>query len=545
MQRLSLLALAVCVAGVARAQPADPVDALHQVLRAPARDPAQRGQGLNAAIDSVRSLADLRRAAALPDWRDEDVDPIVATVDRQQRLVLVQRFRQVVREALAPPQPSTTKITVCDMLADLGVTTRGVGTAHSLARDFGPDLAQLLVSSDPAVAWAAARALGKIDADPAVAVPALAILMRVPDAQLRVAAAGGLVDVIKTATDLAFNCHSGSGVGITCAELIELVRTVIPVAAARLGDPAPEVRRRCLEAIGRSAATLNRLVLDPPRAEGALEDEVCRMQIVSEHEQLLPPVITLRDQGEALARELSDRDPEARALARRIIAVIVELRNRWLRRGQIAGLADDPLLDGLQPVIPRLIAGLRDSDSRARQTIIGIFEALGPAAAPAIPALTLALDDSDRFVRWSAARALGKVGAPAAVAVPALARQLGDSDLDLSLAAAAALERFGPTAEVAVPALTAALREGSAELRLAAIRALQTIGPPAALPALADLAAALNNEDARVRLAAAVALGRFGPAAASTSEALRNARSDRNPEVRQAAGAALLNIVQP
>jgi HEAT repeat protein len=547
MQRLSLLSMMALLLGPAAvlAQPGDPVEALRQVLRAPSRDPGQRTQSLQAIVESIHGLADLRRAAALPDWRDEDIDPQVAGVDRQQRFILVQRFQQAVREALTQPVPAT-RVTVCDMLADLGVSARGVATQDSLARDFGLDLVRLMAQGDARVREAAARALGKIDADPSLALPALAALLRVQDPRLRAAAAGALIDIIRTATDLASNTHSASGVTLGRGQLIGIGTTLLPVSALGLRDPAVPVRRMCLEAIGRCAAALDRLLLEPPNFDETNEGDAARGQIAAEQTELLPLALALRDQGPALAQALADADAETRARDRRVLALVAEVRGRWLRRAQSIGLADDPLLDVLRPALPGLTAALADGDGQARQTTVNILETVGPAAAAAVPALIQALADPNQFVRWAAARALGKMGGAAAAAVPALAQRLDDGDLDLALAAAAALEQLGPEARVAVPALVQALRGNSAaEIRLAAIRALQAIGPAGASQAIPALAAALGDPEARVRFAAAVALGRFGPAAAAAAEALQRARSDRSPDVQQAAGAALLEIMQP
>jgi HEAT repeat protein len=80
-------------------------------------------------------------------------------------------------------------------------------------------------------------------------------------------------------------------------------------------------------------------------------------------------------------------------------------------------------------------------------------------------------------------------------------------------------------------------------LRLAIMSALESIGTEAR-PAIADLIRVLNDPDIRARQKAAEVLGRFGPAAASAEPALRKALDNESPEVRRAAGEALLTILR-
>lgn len=545
MQKPLLLSavLLLCWAGSGAA--ADLALTLRETLRAPAANPAQRAASLRA-LPQLTTLADLRLAVALPDWRDADVDAGIAAVDREARQQLVHRFQQAVREALANQAPET-QIAVSDMLTDMGVSVRGLGTPHALAREFGPDLARLAAQGnprEPRMRETAARALGMIDADPAVAVPTLSVLLRSGTSRERSAAAEGLAGMIKVAADLASTSCSVSGVRLSRAELIEVGRAVVPAAAASLGDPESCVRRLCLEALGRSASALNHLVFDPQVMAGLVSADVQRQQAAEERTELWPLVAVLREQGPVLARALADPDPEVRALARRTLEVLADLRGRWLRRmACLSERAEDPFLETFRAALPGLVAELRGP---ARRTATGILEALGPVAAGAVPALMQALEDPDRFVRWGAARALGKIGVPAAAAVPALTHMLGDPDLDLGLAAAAALEQLGPAGRSALPDLMTAVRGSSAaELRLACLRALEAIGRPEAEAAIPVLTTALSDPDARVRLTAAVALGRFGPTARSALEALQRARQDKDADVQQAAATALLQIVQP
>jgi len=72
-------------AGRAVAAPPDAVEALRELLRAPALDPGQRDRCLREQIRRLNGVSDLRRAVALRDWRDEDPDEKVAAVDQANR----------------------------------------------------------------------------------------------------------------------------------------------------------------------------------------------------------------------------------------------------------------------------------------------------------------------------------------------------------------------------------------------------------------------------------------------------------------------------
>lgn len=540
MQRLSQLLAVALLTLTQAAWATEAVPALRDALRAPAADLPQRTQQLRATAARLSGLAELRQAVALPDWRDADVDPGVAAVDRQVRLLVVQQFQQAVRTGLTASAPAT-QLTVCDMLGDLGVTVRGVGARHALARDFGLDLAALTMQGDMKVRLAAARALARIDAEPSVAAPAFAALLRDEHMELREAAAVGLAHLIRTATELACISHTAQGVQLTRAELVDVGRTVVPAAAAGLQDPLPSVRRSCLEAVGRSAAALHRLILDPPNElqNGVLDPDSAR-----ERTDLAPLLEALRPQGALLARSLNDTDNEVRALALRTVEVLAEVRGRWQRRLAEAGA--DPLLELQRETLPSVLEALRSRNERTMRTAFNILEALGPEAGLAVPILTLTLRSRDKFARWGAARTLGRIGPAAAPAVPALTPLLDDPDPDLALAAATTLQQLGPLAQAAVPDLAETVQTSrAAELRQAALRAIDAIGPPAATSVLPALAKALRDPDNRVRVAAAETLGRFGSDAAVAVAALREARNDRSPEVQAAAAAALLQIMQP
>ena len=79
-------------------------------------------------------------------------------------------------------------------------------------------------------------------------------------------------------------------------------------------------------------------------------------------------------------------------------------------------------------VVPVLLQGLADTDSRVRAvaaTYLGILHDDGPSV---VPALIETLQDEDAEVRTAAATALGSFATEAALALPALKKAAGDRD---------------------------------------------------------------------------------------------------------------------
>lgn len=527
-------------ASVAFAQaPPDAVAALRQALKAPAHEPETRVRALRHALDGLSGLGELRRALALQEWRDEDVDAQVSAIDRQYRGEMQQRFERAVRQVFEHGDV-TSQVALLDLLGEVGVSVRGVGTQDGLGRVFSADIGRLATHGEPEVREAAARALGQVHADPEAATPALAGLLNAQDANLRHAAAASAAGMMHLAGQLAGKARSSAGVVGSRTDAATVARAVLPLAGRALHDPVPQVRRRGMEVVGWAASAACALTLDQ-REMDTLRPAGGGLPADDARAELLPLLVALHDQAPAIAAALGDSDGQVRALTRRSLELIADLRCRWLKGGSTDA---DPLQSVLKAAAPALAESVTDPDWRARRSAVNVLDSLGADAAPTAGALAQALQDPDRFVRWAAARALGKLAPGAAtVAVPGLTRLLGDADVDLCLAAATALEQYGHAALPAAPALAEMVRGKSAlEMRLAAVHALEQIGPAAASTAVPVLTDALTDTDPHVRHAAAVALGKYGPAAKDAIGALQRARGDSILEVEQAATEAVLNI---
>jgi HEAT repeat protein len=572
-----MLAVLLCLTPHAAAGEAPswtPLLQLRWALKGPVLDSTQnsndlqlRRKNVQEAIAGLSRLPDLREALLLQEWRDDDADAEVAAIDQAARLELTRRFEQALHGALREGDPAS-RIAAASMVSDMPVAIRCNGIRGWTFRDCTGDLADLVRGNDPAVQAAAAKALGAMNADSAVAVPALAELLKSENAVLRRAAAEGLSGLIGV-TAQTIHRSNGAADPASRTQLLQVGRAIIPVIGGGLVDPDPQVRRSCIEAIQRTADALVRIVGDPPAGYNAFEVEAYRAEVSKQYAELSPLACDLKDQTAGLTNALSDPVAEVRLQAHHALE---DMGRAWLRLEAGVGCAPagprptdalttskpkdtnekplmdnaeskQPLLDRLHAALPAIATGVADPNVGARRAAIDALETLGAEASPAVPALVGALSDPDPFVRWSAIRVLGRMGPDEITKiVPGLIGALTDSDLDVRVAAARTLGQFGPAAQEAVPALTKAASAGDTDMRLAAIQALEGIGSDAQ-SSLPTLVASLQDADARVRQATARFIGKLGPAAKEQKEALKTALADRDPDVRKAAGDALLRIL--
>jgi HEAT repeat protein len=546
----------------------DPVAELRQALRTPVADTSfrspdlqQRRANLNRCVAQLCQVPELREALLLREWQTEGVQEYVALIDQAAHAVIARRFEQAVLDILQRGDHAS-RLAAVNMLTEMGARLRDTCIPGWSMRGFTAALADLACGQDPALCEAVVRALGQINADPALAVPALAQLGQAREPFLRRVAAGGVLDLVQAAGQGLYR-RPGTPGQTSRLDVLMLSRLAIPAASAGLRDPDGEVRRLSMETLHQTVAVVRKLISDPALSS---QDQ----SVTNEDAALMAVARALKEQTAGLATALQDPDARVRLSVHQTLeeigAVWTRLEGRdggaaggvvqaaaftdnggWVEptpwtAGPLAALS---LRQRLHTALPSLAASVADPDVRVRKAAIEALEVLGPDAAPAAPALVRALADRDVFVRWAAARTLGKMApAQAALAVPGLQALLRDRDLDVRLAAAAALKQFGPAARSALPALMEAVQRGDPTVRLAALEVLEGIGPEtqAAIPVIA---AALQTPDVRVRKAAARLLGRFGPLALDARENLRVAMLDGDPEVRRTASDALLYVGPP
>lgn len=454
--RLTLLILAVCLhvaAASAQAPEDDAVGRLRRALQATYSSAAARDSALQQCFSHLRTLSELQRAVSLIEWRETGPNEASAAVDRANRAKLVDWFNANVRRMLRQSDPRFVAAAL-EQLARLAAVERNIG-GQSVTRPFGPDVVLVAIQGPASVRAAAARLLGQMQPDALVAVTALEQLLQEEDAELRQAAADGLVDLIRNSLQTVGELGAVVQRPAPRSELILLTSSVLPAIQRTVDDDGPQVRRRCPQAIGLAAAALTRLIAEPMLSGERRPNDAsaCLPPTESEREELRPLMIALCEQGSILARLLRDGDAEVRHLTHKALEDLGQARKRWRQRCLAAGVAmseeDGLLCEVLQRGVPGLAEALGDEDARLRRSAADALEMLGPLAQPALPALSRALYDSDRFTRWSAVRTLGRLGPLAAdLATPGLTRLLQDPDAEVRRAAAAALAHMNASIQI-------------------------------------------------------------------------------------------------
>lgn len=552
---LAFGAILVAVAGLAWA---DPLDDLEKLLLE--KHSAKRTQQLTAQINKLR-LSDLRKALAFK-WLKED---------DQWRREVGKKLAADLKDA-AKSNNKNVRLAVANLIAEMGpkkVPALDVPKdAGGFTRSLAPIVVTLVGDPDVEVSWEALRALGTINADPAVAVPEFKKILQAEAANPagHRLAADGLKRLILVATHLYKGAQTRTeDVSVSRKELLELTRDVVsavgtvstPAARAGLFDPDSEVRVLLLEALEASAAAFS--------GDFGVVGDVPKERIKGYYERVAEINDLLKDLGELIQRRVKGKDEElfTRAIQDEDLRVqraaidsleeLGRLRMRLLKHVASLPAVEGEPLPKVDPSFNQKIEGmvanvaglLQSSDLRVRRSAMHFLEDLEDRAEPALEAIIGRLDDQDRFMRWAAARTLTNLPPEkVAGAVPALRRALCYPDADVRMAAVAALVRLGPLAKDAVPELEKGILQPQRDIdyRIAVMKALISVGPANSLTAIPNLVKALQDGEVRIRRAAADVLGKYGPLARQAVPALREALGDDDAEVRENASLAILNI---
>ncbi len=180
-----------------------------------------------------------------------------------------------------------------------------------------------------------------------------------------------------------------------------------------------------------------------------------------------------------------------------------------------------------------------DDDVRSL-AVIGLSE-LGAGAPSVLPALTGAMHDGCDQVRRRAARSIGDLGLAALPSLPYLVSALDDEATCVRMEAMAAIGRIGADAEPAVANLIPLLADADIRVRMVAAATIKKIGPAS----IGSLVEGMNDSDPIIRERLAILLGQFGRDDDDVVEALFEALSDDDEDVRQAARQSLEMIESP
>src|SRR5262245_53545982 len=251
--RLGLAGVLV-LAGALSAAP-DPVEELRQVLRSEAATAEQREKTLKGLIDRLRGMGDLRRALMLSEWKETvPRPPAIAEADAAARAQIAQRFVKQVEAVVADlefkddqerKRKATARLAVANMIAEMGPNVAGLkaeeigGFTRTLAKSMkklAEDARAGQKAASQAVRWEALRALGRINADPDIAVPELKSALKDPDLGARRVAADSLGQMVRVVDYLRKPGRKEMRVHAGPRDVVAVASRVVDASREGLGD---------------------------------------------------------------------------------------------------------------------------------------------------------------------------------------------------------------------------------------------------------------------------------------------------------------------
>jgi len=211
-----------------------------------------------------------------------------------------------------------------------------------------------------------------------------------------------------------------------------------------------------------------------------------------------------------------------------------------IRRVLIASISGSLPDEYRDEAVTLLTEALNAPDDDVRGLAVIALNEIGAGAPAILPPMMGALADSAELVRKRAARVLGDLGMSAVPALPHLTACLQDESQAVRLECAAALGRIGPDAEPALPNLFMLLLEPDVRARIVVATAIRKIGATA----ISYTLAMLLDAEPLMRERACEMLGQMGCMEDTVVEALLEACTDSEREVREAARHALDRLQQ-
>ncbi len=313
--------------------------------------------------------------------------------------------------------------------------------------------------------------------------------------------------------------------------------------SAWLADLADSLGRSALE-LERQNAELRRRLCEAMDALYAAAAPARKDALLGE--MLKDPLAEIRLTGARLARErVTASRPLPEALGTQVRALVAD-EDPAVRRAAALLTAD---LRDAQAV--KLLAGRLEVE-QAGEVREALYQALGLLRDPSVwDQLVAGLGESEQRVAAAAAAALAHVAENNAAeearrdrAVEALKSHfaLGSGDGSAGLREAMLAAMGAMKDKRLAPLMSEALKDPAATVRLSAVKGLQQLGLAESVAPVAALAG--SDPDRGVRLAAIVALGALGgPEQVETLLASTDARSERDPAVRQQAWTVIMSLL--
>src|SRR5260370_40266832 len=139
---LVVIVLGGTASALAQPVPAESVEELRLLLKAPVTELSRRDRALGEKVKLLDGINDLRRALGRGEWRDQDPDERVAAVDQRHRAVVAQRFEQSLRDVFQQGD-ATRRLAGLHLLGKMVTGRRAVGTKKPVTRTFAPALPAL------------------------------------------------------------------------------------------------------------------------------------------------------------------------------------------------------------------------------------------------------------------------------------------------------------------------------------------------------------------------------------------------------------------
>jgi HEAT repeat protein len=381
----------------------DLVEGLRAVLRTARERPTQeeldaRRRGIAKYTGKLHGITQLQRALMLDNWYDGDQIAGVSDIDREARTALARRFERSLQMALRSGDPATQM--ACVAMIGEAVPYQWDSPIAKISRGLTKELVESLKeSNDAQLREATARVLGKIYADPGVAVPALEHLLRSSTLSDRRGAAAGLDEMLHTIVQLEPSQATVGRFKLTPGDAAKVAALAATAASKGLEDDDPEVRRLSAGAIHGAAVVLSGLIPEPSERDVVLGGQENKAITRAEAK---PLVLALKEQGSNLGRRLDDANITALLATNEALEAIAEarLRSRLLRGTEKSSKEvpiDELLGEGLRSALPGLGKELSHKEVGVRLAALYVLETMETEAAPVADSVVEALKDSNSF----------------------------------------------------------------------------------------------------------------------------------------------------